>query len=66
MQARRADTDRLARLMVAGASAEVAWARLGDVPGQLGHPPPGEWIMATPVGGPHYFIRRSWRGPAEG
>jgi predicted amidohydrolase YtcJ len=23
--------------------------------------PPGEWIMATPVGEPHYFIRRSYR-----
>lgn len=28
--------------------------------------PPGEWIMATPVGEPHYFIRRSWRDLAEG
>src|SRR5215208_7865402 len=23
--------------------------------------PPGEWVMGTPVGEPHYFIRRSWR-----
>jgi predicted amidohydrolase YtcJ len=23
--------------------------------------PVGEWVMATPVGEPHYFIRRSWR-----
>jgi hypothetical protein len=52
--------------MVAGASAEVARARLGDVPGQLGHAPPGESIMATPVGGPQYLIRRSWRDLAEG
>jgi predicted amidohydrolase YtcJ len=28
--------------------------------------PPGEWIMASPVGEPHYFIRRSWRDLAEG
>ena len=28
--------------------------------------PAGEWIMATPVGEPHYFIRRSYRDLAEG
>jgi predicted amidohydrolase YtcJ len=28
--------------------------------------PPGEWILATPVGEPHYFVRRSWRDLAEG
>ncbi|GAA4600623.1 amidohydrolase [Actinoallomurus liliacearum] len=28
--------------------------------------PPGEWIMTTPVGEPHYFIRRSYRDLAEG
>jgi predicted amidohydrolase YtcJ len=28
--------------------------------------PPGEWIMTTPVGEPHYFIRRSFRDLAEG
>lgn len=28
--------------------------------------PKGEWIMATPVGEPHYFLRRSWRDLAEG
>lgn len=27
--------------------------------------PPGEWIMTTPVGEPHYFLRRSWRDLAE-
>ena len=27
---------------------------------------PGTWIQATPVGEPHYFIRRSWRDLAEG
>jgi predicted amidohydrolase YtcJ len=27
--------------------------------------PPGEWIVATPVGEPHYFIRRSWRDLEE-
>jgi predicted amidohydrolase YtcJ len=28
--------------------------------------PAGEWVMATPVGEPHYFLRRSWRDLAEG
>lgn len=28
--------------------------------------PVGEWVMATPVGEPHYFLRRSWRDLAEG
>lgn len=28
--------------------------------------PPGAWIMATPIGEPHYFIPRSWRYLAEG
>jgi len=28
--------------------------------------PPGDWIMTTPVGEAHYFIRRSWRDLAEG
>ncbi len=27
---------------------------------------PGEWIMATPVGEPHYFVRRSWQGSRRG
>ncbi|MDF3341963.1 amidohydrolase family protein [Mycolicibacterium septicum] len=27
--------------------------------------PPGEWIICTPVGEAHYFIRRSWRDLAE-
>ncbi|WP_028923278.1 amidohydrolase [Pseudonocardia acaciae] len=27
---------------------------------------PGEWVMASPVGEPHYFIRRSARDLAEG
>ncbi len=27
---------------------------------------PGQWIMTTPVGEPHYFVRRSWRDLAEG
>lgn len=26
----------------------------------------GKWVMSTPVGEPHYFIRRSWRDLAEG
>ncbi len=28
--------------------------------------PPGEWIMTTPIGEPHYFIRRSYRDLKEG
>lgn len=28
--------------------------------------PPGEWIRCSPVGEPHYFIRRGWRDLAEG
>jgi predicted amidohydrolase YtcJ len=28
--------------------------------------PAGSWIMATPVGEPHYFLRRSYRDLAEG
>ncbi len=27
--------------------------------------PAGQWVMATPVGEPHYFLRRSWRDLAE-
>ncbi|WP_260956074.1 amidohydrolase [Pseudomonas citri] len=28
--------------------------------------PPGQWIVTTPVGEPHYFIRKSWRDLPEG
>ena len=28
--------------------------------------PPGEWIMTTPIGEAHYFIRRSYKDLAEG
>jgi predicted amidohydrolase YtcJ len=28
--------------------------------------PKGEWIMCSPIGEPHYFLRRSWRDLAEG
>ncbi|QKZ17168.1 amidohydrolase [Streptomyces chartreusis] len=28
--------------------------------------PPGEWVMTTPVGDPHYFVNESWRDLAEG
>jgi predicted amidohydrolase YtcJ len=28
--------------------------------------PPGGWVMTTPVGEPHYFIRHSYRDLAEG
>jgi predicted amidohydrolase YtcJ len=28
--------------------------------------PKGEWIMTTPVGEPHYFLRRGWRDLQEG
>jgi hypothetical protein len=27
---------------------------------------PGEWIMTTPVGEPHFFVTRSWRDLTEG
>lgn len=27
--------------------------------------PKGEWVMTTPVGEPHYFLRRSWRDLLE-
>jgi hypothetical protein len=27
--------------------------------------PAGQWIITTPVGEPHYFLRRSWRDLAE-
>ncbi|HZG96972.1 MAG TPA: amidohydrolase family protein [Nocardioidaceae bacterium] len=30
------------------------------------HTPAGQWIMTTPVGEAHYFIRRSWRDLDEG
>jgi predicted amidohydrolase YtcJ len=32
---------------------------------RAGETPPGEWIMTTPVGEPHYFIRRSYRDLLE-
>ncbi|MFV0434122.1 MAG: amidohydrolase [Leucobacter sp.] len=28
--------------------------------------PKGEWIRCSPIGEPHYFLRRSWRDLAEG
>lgn len=28
--------------------------------------PDGEWINCSPIGEPHYFLRRSWRDLAEG
>jgi predicted amidohydrolase YtcJ len=28
--------------------------------------PEGHWILTTPIGEPHYFIRRSWRDLKEG
>ncbi|MGQ4615155.1 amidohydrolase family protein [Nocardia sp. R7R-8] len=28
--------------------------------------PKGEWIQTTPIGEPHYFVRRSWRDLVEG
>jgi predicted amidohydrolase YtcJ len=27
--------------------------------------PPGTWIVTTPIGEPHYFVRRSWRDLPE-
>jgi len=38
-------------------------ARIAERAAQV---PEGGWIMATPVGEPHYFIRRSYRDLAEG
>jgi predicted amidohydrolase YtcJ len=39
---------------------------VGRIRARAASTPAGEWIMATPVGEPHYFIRRSWRDLAEG
>lgn len=33
---------------------------------RAGSTKPGEWIMTTPVGEPHYFISRSWKNLIEG
>lgn len=33
---------------------------------RAGRTPAGDWIQATPVGEPHYFLRRSYRDLAEG
>jgi predicted amidohydrolase YtcJ len=38
----------------------------GRVAAKVAETDPGEWVMTTPVGEPHYFIRRSWRDLAEG
>jgi predicted amidohydrolase YtcJ len=38
-------------------------ARIAD---KADETPPGQWVMAGPVGEPHYFLRRSWRDLAEG
>ena len=50
---------------------DIADARSHDeivarIRGRAATTPPGEWVMTTPVGEPHYFIRRSWRDLAEG
>ncbi|MCK1377641.1 amidohydrolase family protein, partial [Bradyrhizobium sp. 24] len=34
--------------------------------GRAASTPRGEWILTTPVGEPHYFIRSSWRDLPEG
>ncbi len=39
---------------------------VGRVAARARTTPKGEWIMTTPVGEPHYFLRRSWRDLAEG
>jgi predicted amidohydrolase YtcJ len=39
---------------------------VGRIAAKAATTPAGEWVMATPVGEPHYFIRRSWRDLAEG
>ena len=33
---------------------------------RAGTTPPGDWVMTTPVGEPHYFIRRSEGHPRPG
>ena len=38
----------------------------GRVARRAAEVPAGEWIMTTPVGEPHYFLRRSYRDLAEG
>lgn len=39
---------------------------LGRIRQRAAMTPPGQWILTTPVGEPHYFIRRSWRDLPEG
>jgi predicted amidohydrolase YtcJ len=39
---------------------------VGRISAKAATTPAGEWVMATPVGEAHYFIRRSWRDLAEG
>ena len=36
------------------------------IAGKATETPAGDWVMATPVGEAHYFIRRSWRDLREG
>jgi predicted amidohydrolase YtcJ len=45
----------------------TSWADIvSGVAQRAADTPPGSWIMTTPVGEPHYFIRRSYRDLAEG
>ncbi len=39
---------------------------VGRIAARAAATPKGDWIMTTPVGEPHYFLRRSWRDLAEG
>lgn len=39
---------------------------VGRIAARTSTVPKGEWIMTTPVGEPHYFLRRGWRDLREG
>ena len=58
--------------VIEGAAASTSRTRPRTPTSSRGSPrgprttPKGEWIMTTPVGEPHYFLRRSWRDLAEG
>ncbi|QIM16284.1 amidohydrolase family protein [Leucobacter insecticola] len=39
---------------------------LARIEAAVARAPKGEWIRCSPVGEPHYFVRRSWRDLAEG
>lgn len=41
------------------------WDIVTRIAAKADQTPAGEWVMATPIGEPHYFTRRSWRDLAE-